>query len=614
MELAIPMVLLGGMYVLSNNDEKKEESKQGVVGYNSSELTKEGFAVNNREIPKRKQKEMPNMRTRVKNFPTTGKSELVKNPSYYANPNASVDKYYSSSSYEKNHGSSVDTSFKSLTGETVSSNDLEHNNMVPFFGSSIKQNTRDLNNNESRLDNMVGSGSQQIRKQEIAPMFKPEENMQWAFGTPNVSDFVQSRMNPSMSMNNVKPFSEIRVAPGLSERGGTLGSGGFNAGMEARERWLPKTVDELRVLTDPKKTYAGVVLGGKADVTNRGIIGKVEQHKPDTYYVNGPERYLTTTGLEKAPTARAIELLKCENRTSTTREYFGTTGDAQVEATYVDGVYQQPKRAQLAADIKHMSNAHANGAYEATTGDHGILGYKDSVKGNNRMLTEGQSQFGAVSSFAKAVVAPLLDLLRPSRKENAVGNLRPSGNAGSAAVSAGVVYNPSERARTTIREMTENRPDHMFVSNQSEYQRSGVTSNPHQAVSQERDSTSIYYNGIGGNTALTSNAPTYNAAYNANLIDKAPISVGRTPMGSNAKMFNGGSYTNIKVDKQDCDRLNNRMFVPQQMVKSIASKQQIGLPTTRTEYGEGIQCQRTQPDLLNAFRSNPLTHSLQSYA
>ena len=96
--------------------------------------------------------------------------------------------------------------------------------------------TRDLNNNESRLDNLNGSGSQIIHKKEIAPLFKPEENMEWGHGMPNTSDFIQSRVNPSMSMNSVKPFQEVRVGPGLNQKDGVLGSGGFNSGLEARER------------------------------------------------------------------------------------------------------------------------------------------------------------------------------------------------------------------------------------------------------------------------------------------------------------------------------------------------------------------------------------------
>ena len=49
----------------------------------------------------------------------------------------------------------------------------------------------------------------------------------------------------------------------------------------------------------------------------------------------------------------------------------------------------------------------------------------------------------------------MLDVLRPSRKENMAGNGRPTGDAGST-VPAARIYNPADRTRTTIREMTEN--------------------------------------------------------------------------------------------------------------------------------------------------------------
>ena len=46
---------------------------------------------------------------------------------------------------------------------------------------------------------------------------------------------------------------------------------------------------------------------------------------------------------------------------------------------------------------------------------------------NNRTTTRG-NEFGALYGMAKAVVSPLLDIFKPSRKENAIGNLRQSGN------------------------------------------------------------------------------------------------------------------------------------------------------------------------------------------
>jgi len=401
----------------------------------------------------------------------------------------------------------------------------------------------------------------------------------------------------------------VRVGPGLNQHDGVLGSGGFNSGMEARERWIPKSVDELRTANNPKVTYGGVILGGKSDVTNRGIMGKMEKNRPDTYFINSPERYFTTTGQEKAQTARGIELLKPENRETTTQEYFGTAGEGEVEASYVPGKYRKTMRPQLDPNSKHITNAHFKGG---NTGDNGFQGYKDSVLGNNRMLTN-RPEYGAVSTFAKAIVAPIMDLLRPTRKENVVGNLRQSGNA-APAVTAGVVYNPADRTKTTIREMTENRPDHMFVNNQQSAGGYGYTVNKQQSTNQQRDTTACEYIGVGGNTEATSNAPTYNAAYNAHLINKEPISRGRVPTSSNAPLFNGQNYTNIHIDKRDRDRDNNRMWVPQQVTKASPAMEQIGSTTTRSEYGQGINCQRNQPNILDAFNSNPYTKSLQSWA
>ena len=85
-----------------------------------------------------------------------------------------------------------------------------------------------------------------------------------------MSDFMQSRVNPAMKMSNVKPFVSENVGPGLNRGYTTLGSGGYNSGMESRDRWIAKSVDELRVKTNPKVTYGGVVLGAKRAVQIEG--------------------------------------------------------------------------------------------------------------------------------------------------------------------------------------------------------------------------------------------------------------------------------------------------------------------------------------------------------
>ena len=45
---------------------------------------------------------------------------------------------------------------------------------------------------------------------------------------------------------------------------------------------------------------------------------------------------MTTTGIEKAPTGRGVEMLHDVNRTDTTAEYYGTRAN-QSEGTYVNG-------------------------------------------------------------------------------------------------------------------------------------------------------------------------------------------------------------------------------------------------------------------------------------
>ena len=175
--------------------------------------------------------------------------------------------------------------FNSLTGEVVKSQQLEHNNMVPFFGSKITQQGAHQGY-EGLLDIYTGRGSQQQRKKSIGPMFKPQANMHHIHGTPVSNDFYQERMRGTLTtkMNNVKPWQEIQVGPGLGKGYSSEGSGGFNAGMESREAHLPKSIDELRVSTNPKVTYGGQMLGafvgkGSCMPANSATHGKLAKNR-----------------------------------------------------------------------------------------------------------------------------------------------------------------------------------------------------------------------------------------------------------------------------------------------------------------------------------------------
>ena len=588
MELAVPLLALGGLYVASNQEKKKE-------GYENM-----GKKFNNSPVP-------PPI-----NYPKLA-NVTQTNPNKYRDPNTVTDRYFNPKIYQEfangpdQFGNVSKTNdFKSLTGETVEKTDFKHNNMAPFFGGRIRGSTQNPNISETVLDNMAGTGSQQIKKQEQSPLFAPQKDIRYANGAPNMSDFYQSRVMPGSKMSNVKLWDEQKVAPGLDAGYTSQGQLGFNSGMAAREKWVDRNVDQLRVATNPKQTFGLANHEGpaynyiKAPATQE-TQGKVEKYLPDTYFINTPDRWLTTTGLEKGQTSRAIQVDRAVNRSTTSMEYFGADSNPEGTKMYTPGEYEQPKRPQLASNPISNCNAVGNGG--ASEGDYGVSGFKNTP--NNRSTTN-TSYFG-VNGFLKAAVAPLMDILRPSRKENVIGNINPTGNV-QQHVSGLPVYNPADRTPTTIRETTEGKLDmtHLNVEGQRD---GGYTVAVQQPVEQERDTTSCQYYGDGG---MNSGVALYNAAYNQrNNVNKT---YKNRPNQGGMSLLN--SEENIHIDKQDSDRNNNRLWVRNGnsgINGAIPSVETYGKINVPQYYDNCINCDRIQPEILNAFKDNPYTQSLNSY-
>ncbi len=591
MELAVPMVALGGLYIASNQNKKKE-------------------AYENMGKPKNS---LTNVDPPPINYPKKTPVQQ-SNPNKYRDPNTVTDRYFKPSIYnEYKNGPdqfgnvSKTNNFVSLTGDEMNKTNFKHNNMTPYFGSKVRGSTQDPNISETVLDNMSGMGSQQIRKQEQAPLFKPQKDMRYANGTPNRSDFYQSRVMPGQKMSNVKLWDEQKVGPGLDAGYGTNGELGYNSGMAAREKWADRNVDQLRVATNPKMTYGLQNHEGPAHYFNNAPAtaetqGKVEKYLPDTYFINSPDRWLTTTGLEKGQTSRAIQVDKDVNRATTSQQYFGADSNPEGTKTYTPGEYQQPKRPQLKSNP--ILNANTNGKCGASSGDYGAKGYK--VLPNNRSTTNN-SDFLGVSGFMKAAVAPLLDVLRPSRKENVVGNINPTGNV-QMHVQAPPVFNPADRAPTTIKETTVGKLDcnHFNVQGQTD---GAYTITEQQATDQERDTTSCEYFGDGGNNTGVS---LYNAAYNQrNNVNKTYVN--RPNQGGMSLLNN---EENIRIDKNEADRNNNRMWVRNGnggINNTIPSAETYGKINVPQYYDNCQTCDRINPDILSAFKENPYTQSLSSY-
>jgi hypothetical protein len=604
MEFAIPLIALGGMYVVSNqqpsrecNDNKKIKSKK---------TTKENFMSMgaNRNY-------LPNTNIPPQNFPVTNINQLVDTVQEYPNPNVATDKYFNQNLYEQkvnNHikvGNNIQDIY-SLTGNYLDSNQFKHNNMVPFNGGKVKGNTYHSNTAESVLDNMVGSGSQTIKKIEQAPLFKPEENMQWAYGAPNNSDFYQSRVNPAMKNNNVKPFDSVLVGPGLNQGYGVNGTGGYNSGMEARDKWLPYTVDQMRVATNPKLEYELINHEGPAisfikTAPTSQMIGRVEKQRPDTFYINSQDRWLTTTGAEKGETLRPIQEMGVIRRNDILSNYTGPAGAGEIKAGHAPENFEPSRRSQLPCLDVRPSTASGRGPHDDKDN---FLRSHTNYENHRSTVKQPETLRSGFSGAIGAVIAPLMDILKPTRKDETINNVRIYGEAVSS-VPNGYVINPNDTTSTTIKETTlysptfniNNQKDGTYVNN---YSTPDLT---------QRDTTSSEYFTAAGGAATAYGDMSYDAAYRQHNNDIKSATISNRPNQGGMQIFN--QEMNVNCWKQDCNRYDGRMNPAHSNLSGMPpSVNTYGAIRAPQYYNECAGCDRIQPDILNAFRENPYTHSL----
>lgn len=592
-EVAIPIAVLGAMYIISNKNDNKKENYENINSL------------------------LPNTKPIVKNFPKKNYDDLLNqtNVQTYSGYKNANEELYKPTGY-KNAVNQAEIQkeslqFESLTGNYVNPSSLEHNNMVPFFGSKVTQSS-DIKGYEGLLDIYTGSGNNSVKKEGIAPMFKPEAGLTHIYGAPNNTDYIQNRMKDTLTtkMNNVKPWQEIQVGPGLGKGYSSRGSGGFNSGMEQRNKYMPKTVDQLRASTNPKVTYGGQILGaysgnGLANSANKAMIGKLEKNRPDRHYENSADRWFTTTGAEKAQTARSAIVLQPENRTTTTREYFGNAADREGEGTYQPGHYRGTHKQQLKS--QNMGVATDTGGWGATPQDYGKKGYK--ARTNARTFTSERTQLGAAGALVNALTAPLMDMLRPSRKENVIGNMRPMGNAsGRGGVMNEPIWNPVDTPAHTIREQTEG-TKHILMGGTDEA--NGYMIKKMNAVEQQRETTNCQ--SLNGYSAAngTARARVVDADYNARLnTNKQVISrVDRYNIGNSSLASHAQNVTTFSNTATKPAEIYGNNFC-----KQTPSTNTHGRVAGKNTRNSSIDCVRNTPAMVSAFNQNPYTQSLNSWA
>lgn len=617
MELAIPLLALGGFYVISNQSGTGASDRVNSDNYRQQPATKSSNSDSQKTESfinmGAKQNHLPNTNVPPQNYPVLNNEQLVDTIQQYPNPNKETDKYFNQNFFESKENAGVKVGADipqvySLTGDYMSSSQFKHNNMVPFNGGKVKGQFYKPDTAQSILDNMAGAGSQITKKVEQAPLFKPQADMQWSNGAPNMSDFYQSRVVPGNKTNNVKPFESEYVGPGLNQGYNGDGSGGFNSGMEAREKWMPKNVDDLRVLTNPKQEYSLDNLQGPAQsiITNVGILGKMEKNRPDTFFMNTQDRWLTTVGEEKGNRLVAEEVLQYQNRNDTSDYYAGAAVSALKTSSYVPGSVQETRRPVLGVKDVNCSSATGKGGHEDLNNAHkSHTNYANSRSKNLQPQTWGSG----FSSAIGAVVAPFMDMLKPSRKEEHVSNVRVYGNPQSGVHGSGsYIINPYDTTNVTVKETTIFAP-HTYIGNQRNEAGAYIVSEQ-TPITNQRDSTNTnVLNGVGGSASKYGDRR-YDADYGQTNNEFKEKTLVNHPNLGGSQIFN--QQMNVNIAKLDSDRESMGFGAPMSITPMGPMKENYGKMHAKQQYDDNAGCNRLDGALLSAFVSNPYTHSLSS--
>jgi hypothetical protein len=358
--------------------------------------------------------------------------------------------------FQSNQETDKSKSFRSpLSGQLMSMNEFKHNNMEPFFGGSVRQNT--LNNgNEARLERHTGASTIYKEKTELKGMFDMERDVAFVTGSPSfTSEDVKARFVPSQMRQNELPTTQIRVGPGLNQGYGWKPSGGLNQ-PNTRDFVIPKDTNDLRTLDNPKLSYKGRLIMGVKE-RQRAVIVPPKKNRVETYYKNSPDRYFKTTGAFTKERARSELYKKPTNKKNNLRPYIGAAAPNTFTKPYqVAAVKKSTKNNYKTSGWRNVDGKNQwsvnDEAIKERVGDYGKNAFEP--KPQERDVTQQRTHQNNLKSIVQAIIMPVLDALRDTRKENFVGNNRPDGVMKAAMPAKMTVHDPNDIMRTTIKETT----------------------------------------------------------------------------------------------------------------------------------------------------------------
>ena len=264
----------------------------------------------------------------------------------------------------------------------------DHANMVPFFGSNIKQNVESFTNTAT-LDSYTGNTSHFKNKVEVGPLFtqvKQDITSSGKMSTPAYTDTVElDRYIPSKFHQGEKLAYEERVAAPI----------GFTLDNPITKAQLQQpTIDQFRIGNKAQVTYEGVANSGQFGNV-RGIQGKLNKNKVDTYFELGADRLFTAVGEKVAPASDYnYSNIQPTTRQSQNLEYYGSAAPDNFKAATpvinngrnvegfedtgnykgTDSEYKQSTRQQLRSDYTRGIGSNVPSVNDFGKSNYNVLG------------------------------------------------------------------------------------------------------------------------------------------------------------------------------------------------------------------------------------------------
>lgn len=508
-----------------------------------------------------------------------------------------------------------------LTGQKIAKDAFLPSGTEPFYSGSTTQNV-DYNKPNMKLAVSTGRDPDKMKqKKAVKTMFNPMNNLSNVRGSAIYNSNIKHRLNTNRYITGERPFEQIQVGPGLNKGFVSEGSGGFQQN-NTRDYVMPKTIDQMRTLNNPKLTYKGRTVAPKKGIDKRGKMGVMYKNRVKTVFKKGIKDFFVTTGAIKKDSGRSTIIIKNTNR-QISKNIMGNPNNNI-------GEYNTHSKYKVSSKLTYCNNIARNLDGEKKTNDYGKSSFFLDL--NKRNVTELRTHTTNVAKSVKALFVPITDMLRNTTKETTelntnIGNMTKTTNITNLADKDNVQMNTTIRETLEIREnignvdrteqgiyvhdpndvpIATNKETSMMINHfnpPSNEQGNGYMTNKHEVRASNRDDMHNEY--IGNGNSNHKEAMSYYDMYNAIISgSKEEILEGRDPTTSNVSLTNGSNNVNLQIKKLDEDYINNRGAATTQM-------NPLGLNIDHYKHSNVIMKnsiidnKRFNPTILDNMKNNP---------